>query len=114
MQLNNSAFQRDIPGYHKFTGCWQESDVVCGSDGQTYPSQCELDSTACRDQGDLWLAYKGDCGKFNFVNNLFLFYETIHYYFTQNISNIYITLANAMNMCSSFKNLIEKLNMCKV
>ncbi|XP_022821461.1 agrin-like isoform X2 [Spodoptera litura] len=39
----------------------QESDVVCGSDGQTYPSQCELDSTACREQTDLRLAYKGDC-----------------------------------------------------
>ncbi|XP_026732130.1 agrin-like [Trichoplusia ni] len=39
----------------------QESDVVCGSDGQTYPSQCELDSTACREQSDLRLAYKGDC-----------------------------------------------------
>ncbi|CAH0695251.1 unnamed protein product [Spodoptera exigua] len=38
-----------------------ESDVVCGSDGQTYPSQCELDSTACREQSDLQLAYKGDC-----------------------------------------------------
>ncbi|KAJ8736298.1 hypothetical protein PYW08_006954 [Mythimna loreyi] len=39
----------------------QESDVVCGTDGQTYPSQCELDSTACREQTDLRLAYKGDC-----------------------------------------------------
>ncbi|KAL0901465.1 hypothetical protein ABMA27_006716 [Loxostege sticticalis] len=39
----------------------QDSDVVCGSDGQTYPSQCELDSTACREQSDLRLAYKGDC-----------------------------------------------------
>nr|XP_037866862.1 agrin isoform X2 [Bombyx mori] len=39
----------------------QESDVVCGSDGQTYPSQCELDSTACREQSDLRFAYKGDC-----------------------------------------------------
>nr|XP_049692713.1 agrin isoform X2 [Helicoverpa armigera] len=39
----------------------QESDLACGSDGQTYPSQCELDSTACREQTDLRLAYKGDC-----------------------------------------------------
>ncbi|KAG6440429.1 hypothetical protein O3G_MSEX001336 [Manduca sexta] len=39
----------------------QESAAVCGTDGQTYPSQCELDSTACREQSDLRLAYKGDC-----------------------------------------------------
>ncbi|XP_060806535.1 agrin-like [Amyelois transitella] len=39
----------------------QESDVVCGTDGQTYPSQCELDSMACREQSDLRIAYRGDC-----------------------------------------------------
>ncbi|XP_013176798.1 PREDICTED: agrin-like isoform X2 [Papilio xuthus] len=39
----------------------QESEVVCGTDGQTYMSQCELDSTACREQSDLRLAYRGDC-----------------------------------------------------
>ncbi|XP_046963751.1 agrin-like isoform X2 [Vanessa cardui] len=39
----------------------QESDVVCGTDGQTYPSQCELDLTTCREQSTLRLAYKGDC-----------------------------------------------------
>ncbi|XP_049877117.1 agrin-like [Pectinophora gossypiella] len=39
----------------------QETDVVCGSDGQTYPSQCELDSTACRAQSELRTAYRGDC-----------------------------------------------------
>ncbi|CAH2050484.1 unnamed protein product, partial [Iphiclides podalirius] len=39
----------------------QESDVVCGTDGQTYTSQCELDSTACREQNNLRLAYRGDC-----------------------------------------------------
>lgn len=41
----------------------QETDVVCGSDKQTYASLCELDSTACRAQNDLRLAYKGDCGE---------------------------------------------------
>ncbi|XP_047536585.1 agrin-like isoform X2 [Vanessa atalanta] len=39
----------------------QESDVVCGTDGQTYPSRCELDLTTCREQSTLRLAYKGDC-----------------------------------------------------
>ncbi|XP_053610410.1 agrin-like isoform X5 [Plodia interpunctella] len=39
----------------------QESDVVCGTDGQTYPSQCELDSMACREQSDLKITYRGDC-----------------------------------------------------
>ncbi|XP_041975156.1 agrin-like isoform X2 [Aricia agestis] len=39
----------------------KESDVVCGSNGQSYPSQCELDLTACREQSELRLAYRGDC-----------------------------------------------------
>nr|XP_026493693.1 agrin-like isoform X3 [Vanessa tameamea] len=39
----------------------QESDVVCGTDDQTYPSRCELDLTTCREQSTLRLAYKGDC-----------------------------------------------------
>lgn len=60
-------YKRDMKsGYHNVTVCfWQESDVVCGSDGQTYPSLCELESTACREQGELRLAYKGDCGEYN-------------------------------------------------
>ncbi|CAK1540067.1 unnamed protein product [Leptosia nina] len=37
------------------------TDVVCGNDGQTYSSQCALDSAACREQNDLRLAYNGDC-----------------------------------------------------
>ncbi|CAH4031197.1 unnamed protein product [Pieris brassicae] len=41
--------------------CTDTQDVVCGNDGQTYKSQCELDSTACREQSDLRLAYNGDC-----------------------------------------------------
>ncbi|GBP15490.1 Agrin [Eumeta japonica] len=39
----------------------QESEVVCGSDGETYPSRCELDAAACREQSALRLAYHGDC-----------------------------------------------------
>nr|XP_032526977.1 agrin-like isoform X4 [Danaus plexippus plexippus] len=45
----------------------QESDVVCGTDGQTYQSQCELDLTACRDQSELRSAYSGDCALCNGV-----------------------------------------------
>ncbi|XP_045484151.1 agrin isoform X4 [Pieris rapae] len=41
--------------------CTDTQDVVCGNDGQTYRSQCKLDSTACREQSDLRLAYNGDC-----------------------------------------------------
>lgn len=44
----------------------QDSDVVCGTDGQTYPSQCELDLTTCREQSTLRMAYKGDCGKLKY------------------------------------------------
>lgn len=54
-----------VKAYSEFVRWWQESDLACGSDGQTYPSQCELDSTACREQTDLRLAYKGDCGESN-------------------------------------------------
>ncbi|XP_063395298.1 agrin-like isoform X4 [Cydia fagiglandana] len=39
----------------------RDTSVVCGTDGQTYLSQCELDSTACREQTNLRVAYKGDC-----------------------------------------------------
>ncbi|XP_048489511.1 agrin isoform X2 [Plutella xylostella] len=39
----------------------QEADVVCGSDAQSYPSECELMATACRDQTDLKVAFRGDC-----------------------------------------------------
>ncbi|XP_073957154.1 agrin-like isoform X3 [Choristoneura fumiferana] len=39
----------------------QDTGVVCGTDGQTYSSQCELDSTACREQTNLRVAYRGDC-----------------------------------------------------
>ncbi|XP_063616673.1 agrin-like isoform X6 [Cydia splendana] len=39
----------------------QDTSLVCGTDGQTYLSQCELDSTACREQTNLRVAYKGDC-----------------------------------------------------
>ncbi|XP_047526387.1 agrin-like isoform X6 [Pieris napi] len=41
--------------------CTDSQEVVCGNDGRTYKSQCELDSTACREQSDLRLAYNGDC-----------------------------------------------------
>lgn len=54
-------------------------------------SQCELDSTACREQSDLRLAYRGDCGKLynptiianeRFLNILQFIYWIRHVRFT--------------------------------
>ncbi|XP_063914885.1 agrin-like isoform X2 [Zophobas morio] len=45
------------------TECPQENDaqVVCGSDGQTYPSACELRQVACRLQKDIVVQAFGTC-----------------------------------------------------
>ena len=38
---------------------------VCGSDGRTYDSHCDLTHSACRDGRTLAVAYKGTCGKWS-------------------------------------------------
>jgi hypothetical protein len=44
--------------------------VVCGSDGQTYPSSCELRQVACRLQKDIVVQAFGTCkGKLSGFSN---------------------------------------------
>jgi len=44
------------------------ASVVCGSNGQTYESECQLKLTACRLQTPITVASQGNCNK---GNNLF-------------------------------------------
>ena len=36
---------------------------VCGSDGITYPSVCNLEIKKCKEKPDLTVAYGGECKK---------------------------------------------------
>ncbi|XP_061708931.1 agrin-like isoform X5 [Cydia pomonella] len=58
--LNESSGRPECRCNHNCTET-QDTSLVCGTDGQTYLSQCELDSTACREQTNLRVAYKGNC-----------------------------------------------------
>ena len=40
-----------------------EAKKVCGTDGQTYPSECHMKIAACKKQQYIVVANKGDCGK---------------------------------------------------
>lgn len=47
------------------------SDVfapVCGSDGVTYSSDCQLKMAACAQQTRIYIAHHGQCGKLYYVN----------------------------------------------
>lgn len=35
--------------------------TVCGTDGQTYASQCALELAACRENNELHMLYQGAC-----------------------------------------------------
>lgn len=37
---------------------------VCGTDGTTYDSMCELHRTACLQNSDVQVSYSGTCGKY--------------------------------------------------
>lgn len=43
--------------------CAGAYDPVCGSDGVTYGSACELGATACALQKQIHVARKGPCGQ---------------------------------------------------
>lgn len=43
--------------------CLQASDPVCGNDGQTYTSQCQMNAIACTLQKHIQIKHKGPCGE---------------------------------------------------
>ena len=43
--------------------CPKRKDPVCGSDGKTYPSECELRRSSCVASRPLDVKSKGECGK---------------------------------------------------
>ncbi|XP_023317624.1 agrin-like isoform X1 [Trichogramma pretiosum] len=43
------------------SGSSSSSAVVCGSDGVTYDSECELKKVSCKTQSLIVVSYKGDC-----------------------------------------------------
>ncbi|XP_058265009.1 agrin isoform X4 [Hemibagrus wyckioides] len=43
--------------------CLQASDPVCGSDGQTYTSQCQMNAISCTLQKHIQIKHKGPCDK---------------------------------------------------
>lgn len=46
---------------------------VCGSDGKTYKTECQLKKRACRRETSLTVAYRGHCqSKFQFKSKILL------------------------------------------
>uniref|UniRef100_A0A3B5KIV7 Kazal-like domain-containing protein n=1 Tax=Xiphophorus couchianus TaxID=32473 RepID=A0A3B5KIV7_9TELE len=43
--------------------CTLTSDPVCGSDGQSYRSPCEMRAMGCTLQKDIRIQHKGPCGE---------------------------------------------------
>uniref|UniRef100_A0A669CS16 Agrin n=1 Tax=Oreochromis niloticus TaxID=8128 RepID=A0A669CS16_ORENI len=49
--------------------CPQTSDPVCGSDGQTYGSPCEMRLMGCALQKEISIQHKGPCGEYSLSQN---------------------------------------------
>ncbi|EDO40386.1 predicted protein, partial [Nematostella vectensis] len=47
----------------KEENCPGRADYVCGSDGNSYFTECHMDATACRESRDITVKHKGPCGK---------------------------------------------------
>lgn len=50
----------------------QSKDFVCGSDNITYSSLCHLKLASCQLQTNIYVQYKGQCGKCHFFLFCFL------------------------------------------
>lgn len=68
--LDGSRWNRDL----NCVFFLQENGEVCGSDSRTYSSECQLRAKACKDQTELTVLYKGNCGTILF----FSFYRIVY------------------------------------
>lgn len=56
--------------------CASENDSVCGSNGLSYPNECELRKSSCQEQRPIYVSYKGLCREYHVVS---------HYYVSDNL-----------------------------
>lgn len=53
--------------------CVESHQPVCGSDGTTYNSECELHVRACKEQMDLRVVSQGECSKWRICDSYVVF-----------------------------------------
>ena len=60
------------------------ADQVCGTDGLSYPSECQLQIAACKKQQYIVVANKGECGKFCVLQifSIFCLLSSLYYIVT--------------------------------
>ncbi len=46
-------------------------DVVCGSDGRTYASECYMNKYACEEKRTVTLQSDKACGKYSFFKSIY-------------------------------------------
>ena len=53
--------------------CISDSQTVCGEDGQTYASRCDLIKFSCLKQTTIEISHIGQCRQGNYIENKFLY-----------------------------------------